>query len=706
MRQGHYVNQLLQVIEAYRLEDRHPDEIEPIVLAAQHGMLSDAMAKAYLVAIEPWVDAQKRCWNGLPRAPDQEELGEYDIPLGELIERPGVRAGIRLLDRPRHILVSGATNSGKSTLLRRLVIATESLYSQLGRPINILVLDLKGDFVDIPDRLGRSRWRHYSIHDGFRIGLNSPTGFRSTTSWINQVTRIIAAHCGLIFSASSLASVMRFALPCLNDPPSNVLNWPSLSLILEILRRAPADAFATKKQYTEALIQRLDYLVENSEGLFDTSHGFDVIRDMIAPSQSQGLCAVIDLTVTSPLLINIIADLICSQILFWRMYERVTDGPMFFLVADEADTLCSAHTAALYPEGYTALGQTTKQGREFKIMTALAMTYLGNCSQFISSNSTYHFIFNQSDPNSTREASRTLHLDRGGPTILDVLDPGGCIYKESQGPFSRAMLLKVDYEKSSDAVRPDAFDQLPCNPAKSLNDPDMSKIADALDVHIAEFRRAKLRRTRPAGGKDGQRSKHAHELIHAMATHPWAPAKDLWKATGQTPTPSIQKAVRKELAEAGLALSQQIRLGRANVLLYQLQDDGWGYVNREPPARLGRGGIAHAHICAWISMVEEKDGAKTSCEWLAGNHPADCAKSAGNGLHDAYEVIVDCSSNLTKHLTALSQCANVRNIIVVCLQKKIIGAMQEKISSEPVVMALGDRLKWELAETYLRRLWP
>lgn len=700
MRQGYYVNQLLQVIEAYRLEDRHPDEIEPIVLAAQHGMLSDSMAKAYLVMIEPWVDAQKRCWNGLSRAPNQEELGEYDIPLGELIERPGVRAGVRILDnRPRHILVSGATNSGKSALLRRLVIATEKLYSQLGKPINILVLDLKGDFVDIPDRLGRSRWRHYSIHDGFQIGINSPKGFRSTTSWINQVTRIIAAHCGLIFSASSLASVMRFALPYLNTPPTNILNWPSLSLILEILQRAPADVFATKKQYTEALIQRLDYLVGNSKGLFDTPHGFDVIRDMVSP----GLCAVIDLTVTSPLLVNIIGDLICSQILFWRMYERVTEDPLFLLVADEADTLCSYRTASLYLEGYTCLGQTTKQGREFKIMTALAQTYLGDCSQFISSNATYHFTFNQTDPNSSGEASRTLHLDRGGPTILDALQPSQCIYKESQGPFSRAMLLQVDYEKPSDAVRPDAFDQLPCDPAKSLDDPDMKELADALDGHIAEHRRGKLRRSRLAGKKAG---KHAHNLLHAIATHPWAPAKELWKATGQTPTPVVQKAVRRELAGAGMAMSEQIRLGSANVLLYQLQEEGWRYINREPPARLGRGGIAHMHICHWIAMVEQEDGARTSCEWQAGNHPADCAKGVGDGLHDAYEVIVDCSSNLVSHLTALSQCANVRNIIVVCLQKKIIDEIQARIASEPAVKALGDRLHWELAETYLRRLWP
>ena len=703
MRQCHHVNELLRTIETYRLEDRHPDDIEPILLAAQHGMLSDAMAQAYLVEIEPWVEAQKRCWNGLTRAPDQEELGEYDVPLGDLIERPGVRAGVRLIGSPRHILVNGATHSGKSTFLRRLVMATDALYSQLAKPINILVLDLKGDFVDIPDRLGKHRWRHFSIHDGFRIGLNPPTGFRSTTSWINQVTRIIAAHCGLIFSASSLAAVMRFALPFLNSSHAETLNWPSLSLILEILQRAPADVFATKKQYTEALIQRLAYLVENSEGVFDTPHGFDVASDMVTP----GLSVVIDLTVTSPLLVNIIADLICSQILFWRMYERITKGPRFFLVADEADTLCSADTASLYPEGYTPLGQTTKQGREFQILTALAMTYLGDCSQFISSNASYQFIFNQSDPDSTREASRTLGLDRGSPAILGDLQPGECIYKESQGPFNRAMLLKVDHEAPSTAMRPEAFDQLPCVPGKSLKDPDMTALAEALDKHIAEHKRGKLRRSQASAGiAAGQLTKHAHNLIHAIATHPWAPAKELWKATGQTPTPATQNAVRRELGEAGLAMSEQIRLGSANVLLYQLQEDGWRYINREAPSHTGRGGIAHQHIAHWIAMAEAKAGFETKCEWLAGSHPTDCARNVGDGFWDAHEVIDQCSSNLGHHLHALAQCSNVRNIIVVCMQKQTIAKLQKQISAEPIVKTLGDRLLWELAETYMRRLWP
>ena len=105
-------------------------------------------------------------------------------------------------------------------------------------------------------------------------------------------------------------------------------------------------------------------------------------------------------------------------------------------------------------------------------------------------------------------------------------------------------------------------------------------------------------------------------------------------------------------------------------------------------------------------MAEQKAGFETACEWLAGTHPADCARNVGNGLWDAYEVIDKSSSNLGAHLTVLSACANVRNIIVVCMQKRAIAEMQKEIGDEPIAEALGDRLQWELAETYMRRLWP
>lgn len=133
MRRGHYVNQLLQVIEAYRLEDRHPEEIEPIVLAAQHGMLSDAMAKGYLMSIQQMLDDSDDHPNFLHRPPAEEQLyseGRPNIEIGNLLEGERQRFGLRIRNRTPHVLAAGATGGGKTTLLRAIIHQVEALNVQ------------------------------------------------------------------------------------------------------------------------------------------------------------------------------------------------------------------------------------------------------------------------------------------------------------------------------------------------------------------------------------------------------------------------------------------------------------------------------------------------------------------------------------------------------------------------------------------------
>ena len=121
MNRGHQVNELLRTIQAYHLDDRHPDDLDNIVFMAEQGMLNDDQARAYLIMMQDWIEEQKRRPNLLPRAPDAEELGTFDVEVADLAERQDLRAGIRFRDRPRHILAAGATGFGKSTLVRAIV---------------------------------------------------------------------------------------------------------------------------------------------------------------------------------------------------------------------------------------------------------------------------------------------------------------------------------------------------------------------------------------------------------------------------------------------------------------------------------------------------------------------------------------------------------------------------------------------------------
>jgi hypothetical protein len=99
---------------------------------------------------------------------------------------------------------------------------------------------------------------------------------------------------------------------------------------------------------------------------------------------------------------------------------------------------------------------------------------------------------------------------------------------------------------------------------------------------------------------------------------------------------------------------------------------------------------------------------KAACEHVVPgtNHRVDCAWEIGPDLLDVFEVIVTSTGNILKHLSVLSACPVVRTITVVCQQKRYIADLQKTFEEEPVIEFLGDRLVWELAETYLRRCFP
>jgi hypothetical protein len=113
------VAKLYQLIMQWRLHWRYPQELNRIVKKIERGRMRPQQAKRWLRKIRPWVEQQQRCFNPFGPAPDQETLGEFMVEFGELIERPGTRAGIR--SNPRHLLVAGVTGSGKSNLLRRII---------------------------------------------------------------------------------------------------------------------------------------------------------------------------------------------------------------------------------------------------------------------------------------------------------------------------------------------------------------------------------------------------------------------------------------------------------------------------------------------------------------------------------------------------------------------------------------------------------
>ena len=125
--------QLCNLIKQWRLDARHRRDLRRIMRKIERGLLTPREAKRWLRKIKPWIEEQQRRFNPLPPAPDQEELGEFDIELGELAENPGVRVGVRVRSGPRHLIVAGQTGAGKSNVLRRLIDGLDALNRNGGR---------------------------------------------------------------------------------------------------------------------------------------------------------------------------------------------------------------------------------------------------------------------------------------------------------------------------------------------------------------------------------------------------------------------------------------------------------------------------------------------------------------------------------------------------------------------------------------------
>jgi len=131
MRRGYFVQQLLQDIDAYGLEDRSPDQITPIIRMAQHGMLSDSMARPFLLKIQDIIDGAKDFPIFLHRPPAEEQLnkdGKPDIEIGRIMEGEQQRFGIRLQKGSVPcVLAAGTRGGGQSNLIRAIIHQVEAL---------------------------------------------------------------------------------------------------------------------------------------------------------------------------------------------------------------------------------------------------------------------------------------------------------------------------------------------------------------------------------------------------------------------------------------------------------------------------------------------------------------------------------------------------------------------------------------------------
>jgi hypothetical protein len=123
-----YSAQLKHEIEKHHLHWRHPKTVGRILRRIEKGRLNSRQARRWLKKIKPRIEEDEKCPNPFPPAPDQKTLGDFDIKIGSLKERSdNVRVGVRIMDRPRHVLVAGTTGAGKTNILRRIFIGIDAI---------------------------------------------------------------------------------------------------------------------------------------------------------------------------------------------------------------------------------------------------------------------------------------------------------------------------------------------------------------------------------------------------------------------------------------------------------------------------------------------------------------------------------------------------------------------------------------------------
>jgi hypothetical protein len=699
-RQNHTVGQLMHLIRTYGLDD-DPD-IAPIAVAAEYGCLSEGLAQGYLIQLQERVEELEDFPDYLHRLPEPEQLyaeGRPDIEIGGVIDDPTLRVGLRT-DICQDILICGNKGAGKTTAF----LASIDGYERHNRenpdhPVSLIIFDRKGgDYAHLPERYG-DRWLHLSIHDPrTHIGLNNPPGVPPNV-WINQVATIFAARAGLVAAWTCLANMLRFLLGALNPKPQEQLVWPDLKLVLDVARSVPLTTFASKPDYEKSLIGALEAATQATH-VTSCSQGLDLERDII----SHGRSLVLDISNFDPAwLRRFIVDLLLAQPLYSRIHRQIKgDRPEALFVLDEADPDVTPDADRDYPDQMAVLSQGLRWGREKRLQYAIGLSRLNRGSDYVKAEPARHFIFNQSDARSMRDAQETLALPPAAAAMLPAMRPGECIFRQSQSCWTHPMKVKIDHHAVRREPQTRPFDTHPWAPAKPLA--ELPQVQQALATLTARNKAEPLKHSKQTRKSPRTITKQAHRLLHAAAPHPFQPVARLWEVDGATPSPEKQNHVREELERAGLAKFALIRISRRNVLLIRLEPEGWRYLGRDVPKHQGRGGIDHQHFAQWLKMVGEKRGlvAKTELILPGTSHPADCAWRQPDGQWTVFEVAATSFDNLESHIiAAFEDSSAVSRLTIVVSQKRIVTQVNDQLQQTLTVRPYLDRVAVETIEPYL-----
>ena len=696
---------LLKIIKHYQLDFRFPKWREAYFLIKQ-GIYDDPFCEILISEAEADAEQVEKLGNFLWRPPEPEELhaeGEPDIELGGTIEAD-CRVGIRYKDRPRNIVIYGSMGSGKTVTSRGLILGIDFQNSHDPDGLTHLILnDLKPDNQDLPQRL-QGEVLVLSLTDNLRMGLNGPPNVPPYV-WIGHRSLSLATRLGLVVARTCLAGVITRLLLSLNPglatgdlTDSTImrhLTWPPLEMVLDALRNKKIlDAYSAKAGYGHTLIQMISGLLQDSGKLFDCSNGLDISKEIFDKKQH----CLLNTSNTLAYVVHLPNDYFIDYIHMSRAFANYKcDHTDVIYVYDESDILMESDWEEAFQHSLSPLNRLNRLGREAGLMSVISVSAPQAASRHIRRSAHYTIAFNLSDAESVRTAIHDMQLDPRCSRMLSSLPPGQCIFRQTQSSWSNAFWCEMDFVQPARAIGRPAYAKHHHTPSVKLA--DCYEVLADLDALAGEHDKMQERQVI----NQPKCQKQAMELLKLAVEQPNMPVARLMEKIGKI-APKIQIAMRTLLEDQGYAEFEEPRVGRKNMLLIEVTNEGYAALGVPiPQGKKGRGGITHRYYARAIQTHYRKLGHEAILEWVVPGtkHPVDVGANV-NGHWEAIEILVTSDKNLISHIEACFEKASVvAKLVVIAGTRKELTALQKTLSSSNAYVTHSDKIVFDVIQNYL-----
>jgi hypothetical protein len=249
------------------------------------------------------------------------------------------------------------------------------------------------------------------------------------------------------------------------------------------------------------------------------------------------------------------------------------------------------------------------------------------------------------------------------------------------------------------------FDRHDFTPAKGIA--DIPGLTEKLEAVGSRYRKAVLRQSQ-ARQEESPMAPNPNErtFLDHLSLGEFEPVHRLFGRMGN-PAPATQKRILEGLERKGLITSAVVHTARAIRIAYPTAA-GWQHLNKKSRFSPLRGGMVHTFVCRWKQALDLKRGCEEStceCQYPNSSGIGDvCTKISGK-LHFT-EVVIDCNSNINKHLrSCFLDSDQVESLTIVTLLKSEHATIRTTILADPELVFCIGRISFVTVDQILKELY-